>query len=120
VVHGDLIDTLQFTIGSATMGQTFEATDGTVVINIRLRVPPTNNNIYGPNVPILHHFDIIQGEIRTRAAAPTIMPYDGVTGYSEDYKKDTVHTTKVIARFGASAAAACPQNTNCAGVVTTP
>ena len=123
VVHGDLIDTLQFTIGNAVMGQTHNAqpTNGQITISIRLRVPPTNNNTYGPNVPVLHHFDIIAGEVTGKITPPTTnptdpatYPADGKTGYSDAYRTDSVSTTKVIARFGKAAAGADP-----CGVATT-
>jgi len=129
VVHGDLIDTLQFRIGDAVMGgvaaphQT--SGNGQITINVRLRVPATNNNIYGPNVPVLDHFDIIRGEITGKIAPPTDnptepagYPADGKTGYSDAYKTDSVSTTKVIARFGKTAAAACPAVGACNGVPT--
>ena len=109
-VHGDLIDTLQFKIGDAMMGQTHEASgNGNITISVRLRVPATNNNIYGgSNVPNLHHFDIIAGEVTHKVEPPTNYPADGKTGYSDAYKCDTVKTTRVVARFGKTAAGADP------------
>jgi len=109
-VHGDLIDTLQFTAGTAMMGQTAQTgNDSQITINIRLRVPATNHNIFGgSNVPVLDHFDIIAGKVTGKITPPTTIPADGVTGYSDAYKCDTVNTTHVIARFGKTAAAADP------------
>ena len=110
VVHGDLIDTLQFKIGNAMMGQTHRLSGNQqITVTVRLRVPDRNNNTYGgSNVPYLDHFDLIAGEITSKATPPATYPIDGVTGYSSAYKLDTVSTTKVIARFGRKAAGADP------------
>ncbi len=94
VVMGDLIDSLQFKIGTAKMGGVFESTDGKISITIRLRDPQgTNNNRYSNYTnPELDHIDIIAGTV-----GPKVDPAN-----TDEYKKDSVSTTKVIARFGKS------------------
>ncbi|MDD6209742.1 MAG: hypothetical protein PUB21_03950 [Bacteroidales bacterium] len=115
VVMGDLIDSLSFTIGSASMGGTYTTAENEITINIRLRDPESeNHNRYGGSkTPELDHFDIIAGTVGTLLQSPETIPADGITGYSDEYKKDSVSTTKVIARFGKTNASADPD-----GIVT--
>jgi hypothetical protein len=109
-VNGDLIDSLQFTVGTVMMGQTAQTSSGKVTITVRVHNPQTpNNNIYSTyTTPELDHFDIIEGVVGAKITPPATVPADGVTGYSNEYKCDTVTTTQVIARFGKTAAAADP------------
>lgn len=91
-VHGDLIDKLNFSIGNATMGQTYNAKDGKVTIKIVVRDPQTNNNNTYTTLtnPELDHIDLIAGEMRPKVAKG-----------SADYSVDTYDKTRVIARFDA-------------------
>lgn len=92
-VHGDLIDKLEFSIGSATMGQTYNAKTGKVKISIVVRDPETNNhNVYSSLTnPKLDHIDLIAGDMRPKAAKG-----------SAEYSVDTYNKTAVIARFDAN------------------
>ena len=111
VVSGDLIDELEFNVGNAVMGEIVQTnSEGKATITVRLRNPQTpNHNIYSAyTTPELDHFDIIEGVVGTKVTPPTTVPADGVTGYSDAYKCDSVSTTHVIARFGKTAAAADP------------
>jgi hypothetical protein len=56
----------------------------------------------------LDHFDLIAGVVTGKVTPPASVPADGKTGYSDAYKCDSVNTTKVIARFGKTAASADP------------
>lgn len=116
VVHGDLIDSLTFTAGNAAMGSTLATSANEVEVYIKVRDPQGENfNTYSEYTnPELNHIDLIAGIAGEKAVAPSIVPADGITGYSEAYKKDSVETTKVIARFGATAK---PDADDC-GVVT--
>jgi acid phosphatase type 7 len=93
-VMGDLIDSLNFTIGTASMGGVYETSDGVVTLSILVRDPQTNNNnTYSSYTnPELDHIDIIAGAVGSK-----IQPTDS------SYTVDTVTTTKVIARFGKNA-----------------
>jgi hypothetical protein len=96
-VLGDLINYLDYniTVGkySATIGQTVSgASDASTVVTISFRSPGKNNantdNRTGINdKPIVHHIDLIAGE---------------VTGKAPDYTRDSVTTTKIIATFTAT------------------
>jgi len=110
VVTGDLIDSLSFTIGTASMGGNYTTDQDNVTINTRLRDPQgkNNNTCGGSDTPELHHFDLIAGVVTDKISPPVNVPADGITGYSDAYKKDSVETTKVIARFGKTAAPADP------------
>ncbi|MHB9055246.1 MAG: T9SS type A sorting domain-containing protein [Paludibacteraceae bacterium] len=103
VVMGDLIDSLKFNVGTATMGQTFDTNTNTVTVNIIVRDPQsTNYNTYSSLTnPELDHIDLIAGMVEAKID-PT----------SADYTKDNVTTTKVVARFGKAA------HTDADGVVT--
>ncbi len=94
IVTGDLIDSLSFKVGTATMGQTFNATTNTVTVSIIVRDPQgTNNNTYSTFTnPELDHIDIIAGVVGNK-----------IDPSSPDYTKGTVETTKVVARFGKTA-----------------
>jgi hypothetical protein len=114
VVSGDLIDELEFKIENAVMGQiTRTAADGTATITVRVHNPQTaNNNTYSDyKIPQLDHFDIIEGVVGEKVTPPATVPEDGITGYSAEYKNDEVTTTKVIARFGKTAAGNDPNGT---------
>lgn len=91
-VHGDLIDKLVFTIGNATMGQTYNTKTDKVTVKIVVRDPETmNNNTYTSLVnPVLDHIDLIAGEMRPKIAKGT--PEYSVASYSK---------VNVIARFDA-------------------
>ncbi len=93
-VHGDLIDRLEFSAGSATMGQTFTAKAGEQVrIRILLNDPQgTNFNTYDPsyNNPTLDHVDLIAGSMRER-----------VSKLDPEYSNPNYADVKVIARFDA-------------------
>ncbi len=108
VVHGDLIDSLTFTAGNAVMGSTLATSGNEVEVYIKVRDPQGENfNTYSEYTnPVLNHIDLIAGVVGGKAVAPSAVPADGITGYSDAYKKDSVETTRVIARFGAEAAAA--------------
>ena len=92
VVLGDLINALDFTVGTATMGQTYAADGNTVTLHIRIYTPQTpNNNTYSSYTrPQVDHIDVIAGNI-----SGLIEPTD--PRYTQDY----VNTTSVIARFDA-------------------
>ena len=94
IVTGDLIDSLKFTVGTATMGETFQTNGKNVTIKIIVRDPDTNNhNAFSSFTnPILDHVDIIAGKVTGK-----ISPQD------PRYTQDEVSTTKVIARFGQKA-----------------
>jgi hypothetical protein len=61
-VHGDLIKELQFSVSSATMGQTLLTGADKVTVKIVVRDPDTVNN-NGDN-PRLDHIDVIVGKMR--------------------------------------------------------
>lgn len=65
VVLGDLINALDFTVGTATMGQTYAADGNTVTLHIRIYTPQTpNNNTYSSYTrPQVDHIDVIAGNI---------------------------------------------------------
>jgi hypothetical protein len=91
VVSGDLIDRLEFTVGDATMGQTYQATSTSVTVNILVRDPQgPNNGPPGLNMPVLDHIDLIAGRV-----TGLIDPSD------PQYHVATNPTTRVIARFDA-------------------
>ncbi|MDD6209743.1 MAG: lamin tail domain-containing protein [Bacteroidales bacterium] len=116
VVMGDLIDSLTFRISDATMGSTLTTEDDEIEIYIKIHDPQgENHNTYGGGkTPSLDHIDLIAGVVTGKVPAPATIPADGVAGYSDEYKKDSISTTRVIARFGNSASAADPE-----GVATT-
>jgi hypothetical protein len=89
VVTGDLVDELRFFAGSATMGQTYNASSNSLTVYIKIHDPNTNNA--GGVNPALNHIDLIAGTV-----AGKISPSDAA------YKVDQVSTTKVIARFDAT------------------
>jgi len=88
VVTGDIINELKFFAGSATMGQTYNATSKSLTVYIKVHDPAANNT-NGAN-PALNHIDLIAGEVTGK-----VNPSDAA------YKVDQVSTTKVIARFDA-------------------
>jgi len=110
VVSGDLIDSLIFNISGEMMGETLNTDNDSVIVYIKVRNPQKDNhNRYGGTKrPNLDHIDLIAGVVSGKVTPPATVPADGQTGYSDAYKCDTVSTTHVIARFGASAASADP------------
>jgi hypothetical protein len=89
------------------MGETARtAANGNATITVRVHNPQTpNHNTHSSyTVPQLDHFDIIEGIVGNKITPPTTVPEDGITGYSTAYKSDEVTTTRVIARFGTTAA----------------
>jgi hypothetical protein len=93
VVHGDLIDGLDFTarhgVTRAAMGQTLRVKAGQdVVIKVRFHVPYKNN--HGDRLRV-DHIDLIQGEV-----GPKVLPG------TPEYSNETNPTTKVEARFAGS------------------
>lgn len=94
-VHGDLIDRLEFSVGDATMGQTFNTSRSTVHVRILVNDPQNANinNVYTEQThPILDHIDLIAGEMRSK-----VTKADG-----DEYSKGTYDKVKVIARFDAN------------------
>ena len=92
-VHGDLIDRLEFSVGNATMGQTFSTDKSSVKVRILVRDPETaNNNTYTSLTnPVLDHIDLIAGEMRPKVAKGT-----------PEYSVGTYSNVEVIARFDAN------------------
>ena len=92
IVTGDLITGLRFSAGNATMGQTFKTNKKVVKITIRILDPDTSNyNTFSDYTnPELDHIDLIAGRV-----TGLIDPSD------PGYFKDTVSTTRIIARFDA-------------------
>ncbi|MDR2911670.1 MAG: hypothetical protein LBV47_09985 [Bacteroidales bacterium] len=93
-VHGNLIDRLEFSVGSATMGQTFNAANKTVKVRILVSDPQSanaNNTYTALTNPELNHIDLIAGKMRPK-----------VTKGSADYSNGTYNDVKVIARFDAT------------------
>ena len=93
IVTGDLLTGLKFKIGNAMMGQTFKTDKNKINIEIELLDPDAPNfNTYSDYTnPKLDHIDLIAGQVSG------IIPPS-----SPDYSKDSVSTTKVIARFDAT------------------
>ena len=92
-VLGDLIDRLEFTAGTASMGETYHAKGSTVKIRILVRDPETDNHNQWSEMtnPVLHHIDLIAGEMRPKVA-----------GNSPEYSVEEYDKVKVIARFDAT------------------
>ncbi len=100
VVMGDLIDSLIFIVelsgnkrNKVSMGSALQIQEGkSIKITIKARDPQGNNfNTYSDyRNPVLDHIDFIQGNV-TGMVLPS----------SPDYKKDSVNTTTVVARFDA-------------------
>ena len=78
-VHGDLIKELQFSVSSATMGQTLLTGDDVVKVKIVVRDPDAANN-NGDN-PKLDHIDVIVGKMRD-------MVQPGTAEYSKGMYED--------------------------------
>lgn len=93
IVTGDLITGLSFTVGEKMMGQTCQTDKKGVKIDIKVLDPVgINNNTFSDyKNPILDHIDLIEGQV-SGLVSPS----------SPDYAKDSVLTTKVIARFDAN------------------
>ena len=92
-VHGDLIDRLEFSVGTATMGQTHKAKGASVKVRILVRDPESNNNntFTALTNPVLDHIDLIAGEMRAK-----------VSKGDAEYTVDTYDQVEVIARFDAN------------------
>jgi hypothetical protein len=91
-VNGDLIDRLEFSAGTAAMGETFQAKGSTVKIRILVRDPDTNNHNRWSDLtnPVLDHIDLIAGEMRPKVAIG-----------EDEYSVGAYDKVKVIARFDA-------------------
>jgi hypothetical protein len=91
-VFGNLIDILEFTVGTATMGETYHTNKSTVHIRILVRNPETDNHNQWSEMtnPVLHHIDLIAGEMR-----PIVLPEE------PEYSTGEYDKVKVIARFDA-------------------
>jgi len=92
IVTGDLITGLSFKVGEKMMGQTCQTDKKSIKVEIKAYDPDVNNfNIYSDyKNPVLDHIDLIAGQV-SGLVSPS----------SPDYEKDSVLTTKVIARFDA-------------------
>jgi hypothetical protein len=92
IVTGDLINGLSFKVGGKMMGQTCQTEKKDVSIEIKVFDPEGNNsNTYSDyKNPVLDHIDLIAGQV-SGLVSPS----------SADYAKDSVLTTRVIARFDA-------------------
>ena len=91
VVEGDLIDSLDFKVDTAVMGETLLGVGPVVTVTITVRDPDGNN--WGPtghNTPALDHIDVIVGDV-TGLIAPS----------DPAYTNDVNPTARVIARFAA-------------------
>ncbi len=88
VVQGGLIDSLQFSIGTAVMGNTLNAEGNSVIVKIRVHDNGKLNRI-----------DLIAGKL-----TGMISPGD------PQYNLDSVETTSVIARFDATGGITDPEN----------
>lgn len=103
VVHGDLIDGLDFTLqcrdsqaSTARMGETLKvAGDCAPQGTIRLRSPAGNN---GGTRPVVDHVDLIMGEV-TGKISKTLA--DGVTP-NPDYDREVNGSARVIVTFAAA------------------
>ena len=91
-VQGGLIDRLEFTVGTASMGETYTTKKSTVKIRILVRDPDTDNHNQWSDMtnPVLNHIDLIAGEMRPKVAKG-----------SEEYSVAEYGKVKVIARFDA-------------------
>lgn len=94
IVTGDLIDSLSFTIGDKTMGQTYTTIGDNVHVEIIIRDPQGNNfNTFSSFTnPELDHIDLIAGSVSSM-----------IDPSSPEYTVGNVTTTSVIARFGKTA-----------------
>jgi len=94
IVMGDLIDSLNFKVGTASMGQNFSTTSDKATISIIVHDPQGSNfNTYSSFTnPELDHIDLIAGTVSSK-----------IDPASPDYSVGTVSTTSVIARFGKTA-----------------
>ncbi|MDR2938567.1 MAG: hypothetical protein LBU92_06510 [Prevotellaceae bacterium] len=92
-VNGDLIDKLEFSVNTATMGETLITGSDNVTVKIVVRDPnTTNNNTYsGLTNPALNHIDLIAGDMRPKVSPGTA-----------EYSKKTYDAVKVVARFSAN------------------
>ncbi len=99
VVEGDLIDSLEFTVGGAMMGGKGATTAGKAAVHIKVRDPQADNpnNTYSNlKNPELNHIDLIAGSI-TGKISPFLA--DGVT--ANPAYSTAVSDARVIARFDA-------------------
>ncbi|MGQ9652360.1 MAG: PEP-CTERM sorting domain-containing protein [Phycisphaerae bacterium] len=107
VVQGDLIDSLEFTVGGAMMGgKGVSNADGTATVYIKVRDPDANNfNTYSDYInPVLDHIDLIAGHV-TGKVLPFLdgqgNPTEINTGISNPAYSQAVSDAAVIARFDA-------------------
>jgi hypothetical protein len=92
IVTGGLITSLNFRAGGSTMGQTLKTDRKNITIEIRVLDPDQQNfNTYSDYTnPVLDHIDLIAGKVTGL-----------IPSGSPEYDRDSVTTTKVIARFDA-------------------
>jgi hypothetical protein len=92
-VMGGLIDRLEFSAGTATMGETYQVKGSTVNIRILVRDPETDNHNKWTAMtnPVLDHIDLIAGDMRPKVAKGTA-----------EYSTGTYDKVKVVARFDAT------------------
>ena len=92
LVTGDLITGLDFKVGGKMMGQTSVTDKKVISVEIKVFDPDgSNHNSYSDyKNPVLDHIDLIEGQV-SGLVSPS----------SPDYAKDSVATTRVIARFDA-------------------
>lgn len=92
VVEGDLIDSLNFTVNNAVMGQYVQSTNNTAVVKIIIRDPQNANyNSYSSYAnPAVDHIDLISGNYTSK-----------ITPGTAEYSSAVNASTKVIARFDA-------------------
>ncbi|MCX7985230.1 MAG: T9SS type A sorting domain-containing protein [Bacteroidetes bacterium] len=90
VVSGDLIDSLDFRVNGAMMGQWVYPENGKAIITVTVRDPNTpNHNTYSTySNPQLHHVDVIVGNV-SGIIPPT----------SPNYTNATNPSARVVARF---------------------
>lgn len=92
IVEGDLIDSLNFTVNDAVMGQFVPPVNNAAVVKIIIRDPQTpNHNSYSSYTnPSVDHIDLISGSFGSKFSPGTA-----------EYSSPVNASTKVIARFDA-------------------
>jgi hypothetical protein len=105
VVQGDLINSLEFTVGGAMMGGKGVVNDnGRTTVYIKVHDPDMNNfNTYSDyKNPLLHHIDLIAGSV-TGKGLPFLdafgAPTETNTGTSNPAYSQAISDAEVIARF---------------------
>ena len=112
VVHGDLINALDFSVANidteATMGQTLSALNGdSITVTIRFKSPAANKCQAGVNAsadyicnaPVVHHVQLIQG--RVNEARATKFLADGVTP-NPAYNEQDSSVASIVKTFDAN------------------